>query len=212
VGDPAVQVLHGGTDVQRPALDLAQVAGGGWAVRPGMGPGLYRFDPRPDPAPGPQQLQALAYQPSEVCLFQGLVLVGERGAPTVHAYAPADLATDRGPLTLPGGGAVRACAAGGSHLYVVLAAATAGADDAIVELAVAPALAEVGRPGLPSGVAGKPRLLDLAWDRRSARFYGLFAAAGAVNTSEVTPFVMGGAADAPVSAPFALTNLGTFAP
>ncbi|HEY3359725.1 MAG TPA: hypothetical protein VGQ83_41130, partial [Polyangia bacterium] len=171
---------------------------------------LYRFDARPDPAAGPTKVADLAYQASEACLFQGLVVVGERGAPTVHAYDPADLATDRGPLTLAGGTFVRACAADATRLYVALAAGSGA--DVIVELTAAPALAEAGRPALPTGLGAKTRLLDLAYDRRGGQFYGLFVADGEVNATALVPFTMGGAAGAPVAAPFALTNLGTFAP
>jgi hypothetical protein len=211
IGDSDVVPLHVGTDVQHPALDLAQVGAFGFAVKPGFPPGrgLYRFDPRPDPAPGPENASPIAYQASDVCLLGGVVVVAERAAPKVHAYAATDLATDLGPVTLSGGTLTRGCASDGTAVYVVLAPA-AGPDE-IVQLSAG--LAEIARVPLPSGLdVQKTRLLDLAYDRRTALFYGLFTTAGEPNTAEVTPFAMGGAAGASVVAPFALTNLGTYAP
>ena len=211
IGESDVAALHAGTDVQRPALDLAQVGAYGFAIKPGFPPGrgLYRFDPLPDPAPGPENASPITYQASDVCLLGGLIIVGERGAATVHAYAATDLAIDLGPVTLAGGILTRGCASDGTDAYVVLAPATG--PDEIVRLSSS--LAETARLPLPSGLdAQKTRLLDLAYDRRTALFYGLFVAAGEPNTAAVTPFTMGGAVGAPVTAPFALTNLGAYAP
>jgi hypothetical protein len=181
-----------------------------------MGAHLYRFDPHPDPAAGPTQAAALAYQPSDVCLFAGTVLVGERAAPRLHAYAAADLATDLGPLTLAGGAFVRACAADASRVYVVLAGLVGdggAAPDEIVEVAVTPTLAEGTHHALPTGLGGgESRLLDLAYDRRGGQLYGLFVDATTPATAAVVAFTPGGAVGATVAAPFALTNLGTFAP
>jgi hypothetical protein len=103
---------------------------------------------------------------------------------------------------------VRACAAAATDLYAVVATAS-GTDD-VVRLDAD--LNELGWPGLPTGLAvDKKRLLDLAWDRRTAQFYGLFVGAEP-NTTDVTPFAMGGAVGPPVTAPFALATLSTFSP
>jgi hypothetical protein len=111
--------------------------------------------------------------------------------------------------TLTRGTLVRACAADATDLYAVVATAS-GTDD-VVRLDAD--LNELGWPGLPTGLASdKKRLLDLAWDRRGAQFYGLFVGSAEPNTADVTPFTMGGAVGTPVTAPFALATLSTFAP
>lgn len=216
-GDPAPAVLHAGGTSGRPLVDGAQLPGHGFSVQRGMAPGrgLYRFDPHPDPAPGPTLLLDVGYQASDVCLFAGKVVVTELGGPRLHAYDPAAISPDGGTpaasRTLTRGTLVRACAADATRLYAVVATSTdGGIVDDIVQLDAD--LNEVAWPGLPTGLAADTRrLLDLAWDRRTGQFYGLFVGSEP-NTTTVTPFAMGGAAGAPVTAPFALGTLSTFAP
>ena len=216
VGDADPVVLHAGGTPARPLVDATQVGGAGFAVQRGMAPsrGLYRFAPRPDPAPGPTLLVDVGYQASDVCVFAGRVVVTELGGPRVHAYDPDAAATDGGtplPLgsvTLTRGTLVRACAADASNLYV--AVATASGTDDIVRLDAD--LNELGWPGLPTELpVDKKRLLDFAWDRRTQQFHGLFVGTE-VNTADVTPFAMGGAVGTPSTAPFALSTLSTFSP
>ncbi|MBI5479690.1 MAG: hypothetical protein HY906_12575 [Deltaproteobacteria bacterium] len=227
VGDPGPVALHPGSSVVRPLVDAVQLAGAGFAVRRGMAParGLYRFDPRPDPAPGPTLLFDVGFQASDVCVFAGRVVVTESGGPRLHEYDPAATVPDGGvvaPLrsaTLTRGTLVRACAADATDLFAVVG--VPDQPDDIVRLDAD--LNELGWPGLPTGLAAdEKRLLDLAWDRRGSQFYGLFVkqfppdggpdAGTESNTLEVTPFVMGGAVGTPVTAPFALSTLSTFAP
>ena len=214
VGDGDTIALHAGGTAGRPIVDTAQLPGFGFAVQRGMAPGrgLYRFDPHPDPASGPALVFDVGFQASDVCVFANKVVVTELGGPRVHTYDPAAISLDGGTpaasVTLTRGTLVRACVADATALYAVVATAS-GTDD-IVQLDAN--LNEVAWPGLPSGLAsGKTRLLDLAWDRRTAQFYGLFVGAE-VNTTDVTPFAMGGAAGAPVTAPIGLMTLSTFAP
>jgi hypothetical protein len=216
VGDADVLALHAGGTPGRPIVDGAQLPGSGFAVQRGMAPGrgLYRFDPHPDPAPAPTLLFDVGFQASDVCVFAGHVVVTELGGPRVHTWDPAATVPDGGvpaPLksvTLTRGTLVRACAADATGVYAVVATAS-GTDD-VVRLDAD--LNEVSWPGLPTGLAaGQKRLLALAWDRRTAQFYGLFVGAE-TNTADVTPFAMGGAVGPPVTAPFALTTLATFAP
>jgi len=216
VGDLGPVALHAGGTPGRPLVDAIQLAGAGFAVQRGMAPGrgLYRFDPHPDPAPGAARLFDVGFQPSDVCVFAGRVIVTESGGPRLHAYDPAATVPDGGvpaPLrsaTLTRGTLLRACAADATDLYAVVATAS-GTDD-VVRLDAD--LNELGWPGLPTGLAvDQKRLLDLAWDRRGGQFYGLFVGTEP-NTADVTPFAMGGAVGTPVTAPFALATLSTFAP
>jgi hypothetical protein len=215
-GDAATIDLHPGGTSGRPLVDSAQLPGAGYSVQRGMAPGrgLYRFDPRPAGS-GPALVFDMGFQASDVCVFQGKVILTELGGPRVHAYDPAAIDLDGGTasaaVTLTRGTLVRACAADATHLYAVVATTTdGGVVDDIVQLDAD--LNEVAWPGLPTGLAAdKQRLLDLAWVRREGRFYGLFVGAE-VNTTDVTPFTMGGAAGTPVTAPFALSTLSTFAP
>jgi hypothetical protein len=216
VGDADPVTLHAGGTSGRPLVDSAQLAGAGFTVQRGMAPGrgLYRFDPHPDPASGPTLLFDVGYQASDVCVFAGRVVVTELTGPRVHTYDPTATAPDGGapaPLrsaTLTRGTLVRACVGDATDLFAVVATAS-GTDD-IVRLDAD--LNELGWPGLPTGLAAdKKRLLDLAWDRRAAQFYGLFVGVEP-NTADVTPFTMGGAVGTPVTAPFALSTLSTFAP
>ena len=216
VGDADPVALHEGGTTGRPYVDAVQLPTLGFSVQRGMPPGrgLYHFDPHPDPAPGPTLLVDVGYQASDVCVFAGRVVVTELGGPRVHTYDPEAAATDGGtpaPLgsvTLTRGTLARACAADASDLSVVVATAS-GTDD-VVRLDAD--LNELGWPRLPAGLAAdKKRLLDLAWDRRSAQFYGLFVGTE-VNTADVTPFAMGGTVGTPVTAPFALATLSTFSP
>jgi hypothetical protein len=159
----------------------------------------------------------VGFQPSDVCVFAGRVIVTESAGPRLHAYDPAVTVPDGGvpaPLasaTLTRGTLVRACAADATRLYAVVATSTdGGIVDDVVQLDAD--LSEVAWPGLPTGLAADTkRLLDLAWDRRTAQFYGLFVGTEP-NTTDVTPFAMGGAVGTPVTAPLALSTLSTFAP
>jgi hypothetical protein len=213
VGDADVAALHPGGTPGRPIVDSAHLPLG-YAVQRGMPPGrgLYRFDPKPDPAPGPELVLDVGFQASDVCVFAGRVVVTELTGPRLHAYHPGDISPDGGTAfasaTLTRGTLVRACAADATRLYAVVATAS-GTDD-VVELDAD--LVEVSWPGLPTGLAAdEKRLLDLAWDRRTGQFYGLFVGTE-TNTAAVTPFAMGGAAAPAVTAPFALSTLSTFAP
>jgi hypothetical protein len=218
VGDADAVALHVGGTPGRPLVDAIQLAGSGFAVQRGMavpGRGLYRFDPHPDPAPGPTLLFDVGFQASDVCVFAGRVIVTELMGPRLHTYDPDATAPDGGapaPLrsvTLTRGTLVRACAADATDLYAVVATSS-GTDD-IVRLDAD--LNELSWPGLPTGLqAGKTRLLDLAWDRRTSQFYGLFVGGTEPNTVDVTPFTIGGAAGTPSTAPFALATLSTFSP
>jgi hypothetical protein len=211
VGDADFLPLHAANNVMRPLVDSSQVSSYGFAVKGGFPPGrgLYRFDPHPDPAAGPENVNGLSYPPGEVCVFAGQVIVAELTTAKLHAYSQADVTIEVTSATVSGATRVRACAADATDLYVVAVPAS-GADE-IVRLSAA--LEETGRPGFPSGLAAeKTRILDLAYDRTSGEFFGLFVGASESNTAEVTPFAMGGAIGAPVTAPIAINNLGTFSP
>jgi len=172
-------------------------------VKPGFPPnrGLYRFDPFPI-RPGPENASPITYQASDVCLL---------GASSSSASARAHRARLRGDGSRdrprPGDARrrhlTRGCASDGTDAYVVLAPASGPTRSCArrePRRDRAPAAAE--RPRRAADAPAGPRL-------RSAHgaVLRLFAAASEPNTATVTPFTMAGVG-APVTAPFALTNLG----
>ncbi len=144
------------------------------------------------------------YQTRDVCVFNGQLVVIERGAPNsyLHHFQP-DGQTEFGTPVALANLFATACVGDASYLYVAAHDSLGVTQFYIYDKT----FAQVGSPvDVPIDLqnAGLVRCIALAWTEKAGVFYGLFADNGlndtATTASQLYPFAFDGSVGAPVDA------------